>query len=259
MKNKKNTALDEFYGWMAEITSKPILETFNETKKPEIMNIQPATPETTLIVREMLAQQNETMLENFKLSQRVEELEELLKGARDTISELRYSSNYESKNDPFSVETESKSELPEELKKVDEMVNDYYDSKVRGTQVFITKSVAKLFFEQMEKDNVKKVQVGRAMMALFINRDKYQRLIVDRAKDDKNLFTKQGKAIKYDKNKSQSFAFTYPVELGNAFNNALRKYNLRQYQVFEAMANEYVSNNYFRRLLPQYEQMAKLM
>lgn len=119
----------------------------------------------------------------------------------------------------------------------------------RGTQVFIGEKVAADFKHMLSSEGLAFVQVGRAMMLLFMDRSRYR-----------NILLKRVTSRHWESNNSrstQAFAFSYPEKLGNEFNSMMKDNKVMQFQVFEEMMSEYVNNQWMRKLIKEYIIMVK--
>jgi hypothetical protein len=88
------------------------------------------------------------------------------------------------------------------------------------------------------------------MMLIALDRPRYRNMILDRIK--------QSERIKNTQRETVSFAFHYPIDLGENFVALLRSHKIKQYEFFEQMFKEFVQSYSFRKLLPEYVNQIKI-
>ena len=114
----------------------------------------------------------------------------------------------------------------------------------KGTQLSIDPAIGKMFSRQLKESGFNLSDVCRAMMLIALDRPRYRNMILDRIK--------QSERVKNTDREIVSFAFQYPVDLGENFTALLRSHKIKQYEFFEQMFKEFIQSYTFRKLLPDY-------
>lgn len=204
--------------------------------------------ETPMIIREMLIYNRQLVEENAMLTSQVKSLEMEIQRIL-TANEFKLP-NYEKNPSPpsfdeFEFPSISSVLVPENenIEIVDEIPKKRALRK-KGTQVCIDPAIATMFARQLKDSGYRLADVARAMMLIAIERPRYRNMILDRIK--------QSERIANTERECTSFAFTYPVDLGENFNALLRSHKIKQYEFFEQMFKEFVQSYSFRKLLPDY-------
>ena len=202
--------------------------------------------ETPLIIREMMIYNRHLIEENIMLRTEIKQLE-------TQNSNLNIALSVESnitKDEISNVKTLSCSEFfaQDSFEDTSPMMSPVSVEKVKmqrkGTQLQIDPAIATMFSRQLKDSGYSLSDVCRAMMLIAIDRPRYRNMILDRVK--------QSERISNTKRETLSFAFQYPVDLGEKFIALIRSHNVKQYEFFEQMFKEFIHSYSFRKLLPDY-------
>jgi len=201
--------------------------------------------ETPMIIREMMIYNRHLIEENIMLRTEIKQLETQNSNlnialsvesniTKDELSDVIHveplffsQANPESETQPIS---------PVPVKKV--------KMQKKGTQLQIDPAIGTMFSRQLKDSGYSLSDVCRAMMLIAIDRPRYRNMILDRVK--------QSERISNTERETLSFAFQYPVELGEKFIALIRSHNVKQYEFFEQMFKEFIHSYSFRKLLPDY-------
>lgn len=213
-------------------------------KETELFNSE-IHSETPMIIREMMIYNRHLIEENIMLRTEIKQLEA-------QTSNLNIALSVESKitKDEFlnvanvepsffaqdSPESKTQPILPVAIKKA--------KMQKKGTQLQIDPAIGTMFSRQLKDSGYNLTEVCRAMMLIAIDRPRYRNMILDRVK--------QSERISNTKRETLSFAFQYPVDLGEKFIALIRSHNVKQYEFFEQMFKEFIHSYSFRKLLPDY-------
>jgi hypothetical protein len=210
----------------------------------ELMNSE-IHSETPMIIREMMIYNRHLIEENIMLRTEIKQLETQNSNlnialsvesniTKDELSDvIHVEPSFFSQANPES-ETQPISPVP--LKKV--------KMQKKGTQLQIDPAIGTMFSRQLKDSGYNLSDVCRAMMLIAIDRPRYRNMILDRVK--------QSERISNTERETLSFAFQYPVELGEKFIALIRSHNVKQYEFFEQMFKEFIHSYAFRKLLPDY-------
>jgi hypothetical protein len=223
--------------------------THQELMPDEELMLHPVS-ETPLIIKEIL-DYNRQIIEELLLKDRtiaelrgcIQSLENELSVSNSQLKDCLQES-WDLPNQEHHLETEI---LPQsEFPTIVDLPNL---RSVRGTQILIDASIASVFKRQLNDSRLKLADVCRGMMLLITDRPRYRNMIFDRVKN--------GKRIPNKNRKVESFAFTYPTELGDDFIKILKHDKIKQYEAFEQLMHEFVTSYSFRKLLPDYIKSGK--
>lgn len=201
--------------------------------------------ETPMIIREMMIYNRHLIEENIMLRTEIKQLETQNSNlnialsvesniTKDELSDvIHFEPSFFSQANPES-ETQPISPVP--VKKV--------KMQKKGTQLQIDPAIGTMFSRQLKDSGYSLTDVCRAMMLIAIDRPRYRNMILDRVK--------QSERISNTERETLSFAFQYPVELGEKFIALIRSHNVKQYEFFEQMFKEFIHSYSFRKLLPDY-------
>jgi len=201
--------------------------------------------ETPMIIREMMIYNRHLIEENIMLRTEIKQLETQNSNLNIALSVESNITKDELLN-PFTVkspffaqaspESTIQPILPIAIKKV--------KMQKKGTQLQIDPAIGTMFSRQLKDSGYNLSDVCRAMMLIAIDRPRYRNMILDRVK--------QSERISNTERETLSFAFQYPVELGEKFIALIRSHNVKQYEFFEQMFKEFIHSYSFRKLLPDY-------
>lgn len=201
--------------------------------------------ETPMIIREMMIYNRQLIEENIMLRTEIKQLETqnlnlniaLSVESNITKDEILNSTTVEpSFFAQASPENITQPILPVAIKKV--------KMQKKGTQLQIDPAIGTMFSRQLKDSGYSLSDVCRAMMLIAIDRPRYRNMILDRVK--------QSERISNTDRETLSFAFQYPVDLGEKFIALIRSHNVKQYEFFEQMFKEFIHSYSFRKLLPDY-------
>lgn len=201
--------------------------------------------ETPMIIREMMIYNRHLIEENIMLRTEIKQLEAqnsnlniaLSVESNITKDEILNSATVEpSFFAQVSPESVTQPILPVAIKKV--------KMRRKGTELQIDPPIGTMFSRQLKDSGYSLSDVCRAMMLIAIDRPRYRNMILDRVK--------QSERISNTKRETLSFAFQYPVDLGEKFIALIRSHNVKQYEFFEQMFKEFIHSYSFRKLLPDY-------
>lgn len=201
--------------------------------------------ETPLIIREMMIYNRHLIEENIMLRTEIKQLEAQnsnLNIALSVESNITKDEIFNSTTvEPLlfaqaSPESPIHSISPVAIKKV--------KMQKKGTQLQIDPAIGTMFSRQLKDSGYNLSDVCRAIMLIAIDRPRYRNMILDRVK--------QSERISNTKRETLSFAFQYPVDLGEKFIALIRSHNVKQYEFFEQMFKEFIHSYSFRKLLPDY-------
>ena len=210
----------------------------------ELMNSE-IHSETPMIIREMMIYNRHLIEENIMLRTEIKQLETQNSNlnialsvesniTKDELSDvIHVEPSFFSQANPES-ETQPISPVP--VKKV--------KMQTKGTQLQIDPAIGTMFSRQLKDSGYSLSDVCRAMMLIAIDRPRYRNMILDRVK--------QSERISNTERDTLSFAFQYPVDLGEKFIALIRSHNVKQYEFFEQMFKEFIHSYSFRKLLPDY-------
>jgi len=193
--------------------------------------------ETPMIIREMMIYNRHLIEENIMLRSEIKQLE-------TKNFNLNLALTTESNTDNTSDESW---ELPMEESKLEPSViipQKKVKMQKKGTQLSIDPAIGKMFSRQLKESGFNLSDVCRAMMLIALDRPRYRNMILDRIK--------QSERVKNTDREIVSFAFQYPVDLGENFTALLRSHKIKQYEFFEQMFKEFIQSYTFRKLLPDY-------
>jgi hypothetical protein len=210
----------------------------------ELMNLE-IHSETPMIIREMMIYNRHLIEENIMLRTEIKQLEtqnsnlnialsvesNITKDALSDVIQVEPSFFFQA-----SPESETQPISPVPVKKV--------KMQKKGTQLQIDPAIGTMFSRQLKDSGYSLSDVCRAMMLIAIDRPRYRNMILDRVK--------QSERISNTERETLSFAFQYPVELGEKFIALIRSHNVKQYEFFEQMFKEFIHSYSFRKLLPDY-------
>jgi hypothetical protein len=205
--------------------------------------------ETPMIIREMMIYNRHLIEENIMLRTEIKQLETqnsnlniaLSVESNITKDEILPFPLFNSINDlalfaQANPESETQPISPVPVKKV--------KMQKKGTQLQIDPAIGTMFSRQLKDSGYSLSDVCRAMMLIAIDRPRYRNMILDRVKQSERISNTQRETL--------SFAFQYPVELGEKFIALIRSHNVKQYEFFEQMFKEFIHSYSFRKLLPDY-------
>jgi hypothetical protein len=197
------------------------------------LNEQP-TSETPMIVREMMIYNRQLIEENIMLRTEIKRLQ-----ANNSILNVQLTAEANCQNT-----SEESSESTQEESQPEALVLKKVRIQKKGTQIYIDPAIATMFSRQLKDSGYKLSEVCRAMMAICLERPRYRNMIFDRVKTSERISNTEREVT--------SFAFTYPMHLGENFTALLRSHKIKQYEFFEQMFKEFVQSYSFRKLLPAY-------
>ncbi len=201
--------------------------------------------ETPMIIREMMIYNRHLIEENIMLRTEIKQLETQNSNLNIALSVESNITKDESSN-VIHVEPSFFSQANPES--VFQPISPVPVKKVKmqkkGTQLQIDPAIGTMFSRQLKDSGYNLSDVCRAMMLIAIDRPRYRNMILDRVK--------QSERISNTERETLSFAFQYPVELGEKFIALIRSHNVKQYEFFEQMFKEFIHSYAFRKLLPDY-------
>jgi hypothetical protein len=201
--------------------------------------------ETPMIIREMLIYNRQLVEENIMLRAEIKQLE-----TKNHNLNIALSVEANINKDEFSDITQApiapyvQANPENEADSILSLTNPKVKIQKKGTQVCVDPAIATMFARQLKDSGYKLADVARGMMLTALERPRYRNMIFDRIK--------QSERISNTERECTSFAFTYPVDLGENFNALLRSHKIKQYEFFEQMFKEFVQSYSFRKLLPDY-------
>lgn len=201
--------------------------------------------ETPMIIREMLIYNRQLVEENIMLRAEIKQLE-----TKNHNLNIALSVEANINKDEFSDITQApiapyvQANTENEADSILSLTNPKVKIQKKGTQVCVDPAIATMFARQLKDSGYKLADVARGMMLTALERPRYRNMIFDRIK--------QSERISNTERECTSFAFTYPVDLGENFNALLRSHKIKQYEFFEQMFKEFVQSYSFRKLLPDY-------
>jgi hypothetical protein len=201
---------------------------------------EPLNSETPIIIREMMIYNRQLIEENIMLRTEIKQLQ-----ANNSILNVQLTAEANCQNT-----SEESSEPTQEESKLDPSVIKKVRINKKGTQLYIDPAIGKMFSRQLKESGFNLTEVCRAMMLIALDRPRYRNMILDRIK--------QSERIKNTQRETVSFAFHYPIDLGENFVALLRSHKIKQYEFFEQMFKEFVQSYSFRKLLPEYVNQIKI-
>ena len=201
---------------------------------------EPLNSETPIIIREMMIYNRQLIEENIMLRTEIKQLQ-----ANNSILNVQLTAEANCQNT-----SEESSESTQEESKLDPSVIKKVRVNKKGTQLYIDPAIGKMFSRQLKESGFNLTEVCRAMMLIALDRPRYRNMILDRIK--------QSERIKNTQSETVSFAFHYPIDLGENFVALLRSHKIKQYEFFEQMFKEFVQSYSFRKLLPEYVNQIKI-
>lgn len=201
---------------------------------------EPLNYETPIIIREMMIYNRQLIEENIMLRTEIKQLQ-----ANNSILNVQLTAEANCQNT-----SEESSEPTQEESKLDPSVIKKVRINKKGTQLYIDPAIGKMFSRQLKESGFNLTEVCRAMMLIALDRPRYRNMILDRIK--------QSERIKNTQRETVSFAFHYPIDLGENFVALLRSHKIKQYEFFEQMFKEFVQSYSFRKLLPEYVNQIKI-
>jgi hypothetical protein len=201
---------------------------------------EPLNSETPMIIREMMIYNRQLIEENIMLRTEIKQLQ-----ANNSILNVQLTAEANCQNT-----LEESSESTQEESQPDPSVIKKVRINKKGTQLYIDPAIGKMFSRQLKESGFNLTEVCRAMMLIALDRPRYRNMILDRIK--------QSERIKNTQRETVSFAFHYPIDLGENFVALLRSHKIKQYEFFEQMFKEFVQSYSFRKLLPEYVNQIKI-
>jgi hypothetical protein len=201
---------------------------------------EPLNSETPIIIREMMIYNRQLIEENIMLRTEIKQLQ-----ANNSILNVQLTAEANCQNT-----LEESSESTQEESQPDPSVIKKVRINKKGTQLYIDPAIGKMFSRQLKESGFNLTEVCRAMMLIALDRPRYRNMILDRIK--------QSERIKNTQRETVSFAFHYPIDLGENFVALLRSHKIKQYEFFEQMFKEFVQSYSFRKLLPEYVNQIKI-
>jgi hypothetical protein len=201
--------------------------------------------ETPMIIREMLIYNRQLVEENIMLRAEIKQLETKnhnLNIALSVEANINKDEFLDITQAPIAPYVQANPE--NEADSILSLTNPKVKIQKKGTQVCVDPAIATMFARQLKDSGYKLADVARGMMLTALERPRYRNMIFDRIK--------QSERISNTERECTSFAFTYPVDLGENFNALLRSHKIKQYEFFEQMFKEFVQSYSFRKLLPDY-------
>jgi hypothetical protein len=201
---------------------------------------EPLNSETPMIIREMMIYNRQLIEENIMLRTEIKQLQ-----ANNSILNVQLTAEANCQNT-----LEESLESTQEESQPDPSVIKKVRINKKGTQLYIDPAIGKMFSRQLKESGFNLTEVCRAMMLIALDRPRYRNMILDRIK--------QSERIKNTQRETVSFAFHYPIDLGENFVALLRSHKIKQYEFFEQMFKEFVQSYSFRKLLPEYVNQIKI-
>jgi hypothetical protein len=201
--------------------------------------------ETPMIIREMMIYNRHLIEENIMLRTEIKQLEvqnSNLNIALSVESNITKDEIFNSTTVEPSLFAQASPESP--IQPISTVAMKKVKMQKKGTQLQIDPAIGTMFSRQLKDSSFNLTDVCRAMMLMAIDRPRYRNMILDRVK--------QSERISNTERETLSFAFQYPVDLGEKFIALIRSHNVKQYEFFEQMFKEFIHSYSFRKLLPDY-------